>query len=203
MSIEQWIAKTRKVVGIGPNFKAFRAEKGLADSTDSTLFLKSPESLVTGERIELPTRLTEFICEVEMAVIIGKEAANLTEEQALDVVAGYALANDMTASAHFHDGRFKLFDRTTPIGPFVSGIDPMDVTLEMRVNGELVQRDHTSRMLFSVPWQIAHISSMMTLREGDVLLTGTPANPRPCNDGDVIELSSPELGYYKHIIHRR
>ncbi|AJY77768.1 5-carboxymethyl-2-hydroxymuconate isomerase [Paenibacillus beijingensis] len=199
--MEHWISKTRKIIGVGPNFKAFRAEKGITHSEDPFLFLKSPESLTTDEHIHLPLSLSEIICEVEMAVIIGKDAKHITEKDVPSIVAGYALVNDMTASAHFDTGRFKMFDRLTPVGPLVQEIDPCDVTLEMRVNGVLVQRDHTSQMLFSAHWLVSHISDIMTLREGDIILTGTPANPQYGKDGDTIELISPQLGYTKHTIH--
>jgi len=198
--MEPWYAKTRKIVGVGPNFKAFRAQKGLPIQEQPFLFLKSPESLTGSDVVPLSPLLTEFICEVELAVVIGREAKHISETEALRFVAGYALANDVTATAHMEDGRFKMFDRTTPIGPLTASLDPYDVTLEMRVNGKLIQRDHTSDLTFSVPWLISHVSKLMTLREGDVLLTGTPANPASCRFGDIIELSSPELGYYKHTI---
>ncbi|WP_068610448.1 fumarylacetoacetate hydrolase family protein [Paenibacillus swuensis] len=201
MNMETVKQQRGKIVGVGPNLKAFRKEKGITDDSKLTLFIKSPESLVTGENVYVPASLRSFLCEVEMAAIIGKTARNVSVNDALSYVAGYALANDMTADEHFDDGRFKFFDETTPVGTMVSGIDPMNVTLEMRVNGELIQRGNTSDMLFSVPWVIAHISSMMTLREGDIILTGTPAGPMACKPGDVIELSSPELGTYKHMLH--
>jgi len=196
------IHNVRKIIGVGPNFRAFRAQKNLPEQDAPFLFLKSPESLVTEEHVYLSPMLEEFICEVEMAVIIGRTARNVSPEDALHVVAGYALANDITATAHMDDGRFKMFDQTTPIGPFVpgAGIDPSEVTLEMKVNGRLIQRDHTGELTYSVPWLISHISRLTTLREGDILLTGTPANPMQCAFGDTIELSSPELGYYKHVI---
>lgn len=192
--------KTSKIIGIGPNFKAFRAQKGITHNDDPFLSLKSPESLTFADTVYISPNMGSFICEVEMAMIIGQDCKNIEEHEAASVVAGYALANDMTAADHFEDGRFKMYDQMTPIGPMVQLDDPSNVTLEMWVNGDLIQRDHTSQMLFSPFWQVSHISKIMTLRKGDVILSGTPADPRICRVGDVIEMRSPELGSVKYTI---
>lgn len=194
--------KTSKIIGIGPNFKAFRAQKGITHTDDPFLSLKSPESLTFSDTVYVSPAMGAFICEVEMAIIIGQDCKHIEEHEAASVVAGYALANDMTAADHFDDGRFKMYDQMTPIGPMVQLSSPSDVTLEMWVNGELIQRDHTSQMLFSPAWQVSHISKIMTLRKGDVILSGTPANPRICQVGDVIEMRSPELGSVRYTIHQ-
>lgn len=152
--------------------------------------------------IYLPPQLTEFICEVEMAVIIGQDARNVSEDEASSIVAGYTIANDITASAHFDTGRFKMFDQMTPIGAMVSEVDPHNVDLEMWVNGTLIQKDNTANLLFSANWLISHISHMTTLCKGDVILTGTPANPLSCQIGDVIEMRSPQLGSHRFTIHQ-
>ena len=137
-----------------------------------------------------------------MAVVVGQDARQIQVCDVANVVAGYAISNDMTASAHFDTGRFKMFDHTTPIGPLVDVVNPDDVDLEMWVNGKLIQKDNTKTMLFSAHWLVAHISQIVSLRKGDIILTGTPAHPISCNIGDVIELRSPQLGNYKHTIHR-
>lgn len=201
MDMKAYIQKTRKIIGVGPNFMAFRAERGIDHNDDPFLFLKSPESLTVETEIYLPPQLTEFICEVEMAVVIGRDASHIHERNVAAFVAGYAIVNDISASAHFDTGRFKIFDQTTPIGAIVDVEDPDNVDLEMWVNGMLIQKDNTKTLLFSAHWLVAHISQMTTLREGDIVLTGTPAHPLPCNVGDVIELRSPQLGNHKHTIH--
>lgn len=200
--MENWYQSTRKIIGVGPNFRAFRAEKGIDNSDDPFLFIKSPESLTMASDIYLSSELTEFICEVEMAVVIGEDAKNIPQRDVPSIIAGYAIANDITASAHFDTGRFKMFDQTTPIGPMVTIADPKDVDLEMSVNGVRIQKDNTRNLLFSALWLVSHISRMSTLRKGDIILTGTPAHPHNCHFGDVVELSSPQLGYYRHAIHR-
>ncbi|RCW43113.1 fumarylacetoacetate hydrolase family protein [Paenibacillus prosopidis] len=174
----------------------------ITHTDDPFLFFKSPESLTAERDIYLSPLLTEFICEVEMAVIIGQEAKNVSEQEVPSIVAGYAIVNDITASAHFDTGRFKMFDQLTPIGSMTDIEDPCNVDLEMWVNGSLIQKDNTSEMLFSAHWLVSHISSMATLRKGDIILTGTPANPLSCQFGDVIELRSPQLGNHKHRIHQ-
>ncbi|MBP1966618.1 fumarylacetoacetate hydrolase family protein [Paenibacillus aceris] len=197
-----YFKQTRKIIGVGPNFKAFREQKGITHEEDPFLFIKSPQSLTAETDIYLPGLLSEFICEVEMAVIIGQEARNIAEEDVPSIVAGFAIANDITASAHFDTGRFKLFDQMTPIGDMVSDVDPYNVDLEMWVNGKLVQKDNTANLLFSANWLISHISRMATLCKGDIILTGTPANPLSCQIGDVIEMKSPQLGNHQFTIHR-
>ncbi|MCR8630029.1 fumarylacetoacetate hydrolase family protein [Paenibacillus radicis (ex Xue et al. 2023)] len=201
MMIHNWIRETHKIIGVGPNFKAFREQRGIAHNEFPQLFLKSPESLSVETNIYLSKQLTEFFCEVEMAVIIGEDAQNVVEEEALSIVAGYALANDITAGAPFDKGRSKLFNQTTPISELVKKVDPQNVYLEMWVNGECIQKDHTSQLLFSPQRLISYISHMATLRKGDIILTGTPANPWKGAIGDEIELKSPELGSMKHKIH--
>ncbi|MDF2961118.1 MAG: 5-carboxymethyl-2-hydroxymuconate isomerase [Paenibacillus sp.] len=202
MDMRHYIRHTRKIIGVGPNFKAFRAEKGITHSDDPFLFFKSPESLTMDENVYLSSQLTEFICEVEMAVIIGQEAKNVPEQEVASIVAGYAIVNDITASAHFDTGRFKMFDQLTPIGELTHVENPGRVDLEMHVNGLLIQKDNTEQMLFSAHWLVSHISRIATLCKGDIILTGTPANPLQCQIGDVIELRSPQLGNHKHVIHR-
>lgn len=202
MDIRSYIQQTRKIIGVGPNFRAFRAEKGIEHTDDPFLFFKSPESLTTKADIYLSPLITEFICEVEMAVVIGQDASCIQESEVPAIIAGYAIVNDITASAHFDTGRFKMFDQLTPIGDMVSVEDPARVDLEMWVNGALIQKDNTADMLFSAHWLVSHISQMATLRKGDIILAGTPANPLYCSIGDVIELRSPQLGHYTHTIHR-
>jgi len=201
MTINEWIAHTRKIVSVGPNFRAFREQRGIYHQEPPTLSLKSPESLTTAEHIYLSPQMPQFYCEVEMAVIIGQDAKHVAESDVPSVVAGYAISNDITASTHFESGRFKMYDQTTPIGEIVQLADPTDVQLEMWVNGRQIQKDHTSGMLFSAHWLVSHISDIMTLRKGDIVLTGTPANPHICKAGDVIEMRSPELGTIRHKLH--
>ncbi|WP_419871879.1 fumarylacetoacetate hydrolase family protein [Candidatus Pristimantibacillus sp. PTI5] len=202
MNIKEYMRHTRKIIGVGPNFKAFRAQKGITHEKDPLLFLKTPGSLTNERDIFLSPLLTEFICEVEMAVIIGQDAKHVAEHEAASIIAGYAIANDITASAHFNSGRFKMFDQMTPIGAVAAIEDPCNVDLEMWVNGSLIQKDNTSNLLFSAHWLVSHISSMAKLMKGDIILTGTPANPLACQIGDVIELRSPQLGNHKHTIHQ-
>ena len=202
MKIEEYIQRSRKVIGVGPNFKAFRDQKGIEHSDDPFLFLKSPESLTVEKTIYLSPQLTEFICEVEMAIVIGEDAKNIDENEVPSIVAGYAIVNDITASAHFDTGRFKMFDQFTPIGELTTIDDPSNVDLEMWVNGKLIQTGNTEDMLFSAHLLVSLISRLATLRKGDVILTGTPANPAYCQFGDLIELRSSQLGSNKHFIQK-
>lgn len=202
MTINDWIIQTRKIVSVGPNFRAFREQRGISHQEPPTLSLKSPESLTTSGDIYLSPQIPEYFCEVEMAVIIGQDAKHVAESDVRSVIAGYAISNDITASTHFESGRFKMFDQTTPIGELVQLDDPADVQLEMWVNGQQIQSDNTREMLFSAHWLVAHISDIMTLRKGDIILTGTPAHPHICRAGDRIEMRSPQLGSIRHVLHQ-
>ncbi|WP_028547717.1 fumarylacetoacetate hydrolase family protein [Paenibacillus sp. UNC451MF] len=201
MLISEWIQQSRKIISVGPNFKAFRAQRGIFHQEPPTLSLKSPESLTTALDIYLSPQMPEFFCEVEMAIVIGQDVKHVAEKDVPSVVAGYAISNDITASTHFESGRFKMYDQTTPIGELVQLTDPGDVQLEMWVNGECIQRDNTKEMMFSAHWLVAHVSDIMTLRAGDILLAGTPANPKICRTGDIIEMRSPQLGSIRHTLH--
>jgi hypothetical protein len=193
--------KTSKIISIGPNFRAFRAQRGIVHDDDPFLSLKSPESLTFADKIYVSARMGHSYANWKWLLLSDEDAKNIEEHEAASVVAGYAIANDMTAADHFDDGWFKMYDQMTPIGPMVQLDNPSDVNLEMRVNGECIQQDHTSQMLFSPAWQVSHLSRIMTLRKGDVILSGTPANPKICQVGDVIELLSPQLGNVLHTIH--
>ncbi|ULL19974.1 fumarylacetoacetate hydrolase family protein [Paenibacillus sp. H1-7] len=202
MNINEWITDTKKIVSVGPNFRAFRHQKGIFHEEPPTLSLKSPESLTTSASIYVSPQMPEFFCEVEMAVVIGQDAKHVAESEVRSIIAGYAIANDITASTHFESGRFKMYDQTTPIGELVQVSDPTNVQLEMWVNDRQIQLDNTSEMIFSAHWLVAHISDIMTLRKGDIILTGTPANPHICKVGDRIEMRSPQLGSIRHVLHQ-
>lgn len=145
-----------------------------------------------GAQIAVPAGVKMLDWEVELAVVIGKRAKNLPLERALDCVAGYTVANDLSARDHVgragvaNDSPFKWdwigqksFDGSCPMGPAITPArfigDPMNLGIKLWVNGELMQDSNTGQMIYSVAEQIAHLSSCITLNPGDVILTGTPA----------------------------
>lgn len=141
--------------------------------------------------------------EGEIAVVIGKTCKNVTVEEALDYVKGYTIACDFGLHdlRHLDRGamtRVKGIDGYCPIGPFLvdtADLDQNDLTLKTYVNGEVVQETHTGTdLMFSIAYQIADLARFHTLLEGDLILTGTPANSRPVNPGDVVEVEVSGIG---------
>jgi len=183
-----------KVVCLGANYKKHAEELKLDVLPEPTVFLKPPSSVVaSGEDILYPAQATKVDYEAELAVVIGKRAKNVSEKDALSYVLGYTAANDVTErDMQKRDGqwtRAKSFDTFCPLGAFLeTDLDPEDVEVVGRRNGVIVQRGHTRDLINSVKRSIAFISGVMTLEEGDVILTGTPEGIGALNVGDTFEV---------------
>jgi len=165
------------------------------------LFLKPTSAVIgTDANIELPAASLRVEHEGELAVVIGRRARRLSEtDDPLAYVLGYTCANDVTArDLQRQDVQFtraKSFDTFCPLGPFVeTGIAPLDLLVEARVNGVVRQSGRTSQMAFPVAYLLRYISHVMTLEPGDVILTGTPAGVGPLLCGDVVEVSVEGVG---------
>jgi 5-oxopent-3-ene-1,2,5-tricarboxylate decarboxylase/2-hydroxyhepta-2,4-diene-1,7-dioate isomerase len=166
-------------------------------------FLKPPSTL-NGHRGELrrPHGARFLNYEGELAVVIGRRMKGVPEEDALGYVAGYAPANDVGLHDFRHADRGSMLrvkgqDGFLPIGPALvpaSEFDPTSFTLRTYLNGEIVQEAGAGDMLFGVAYQLADVCRLITLEPGDVLLTGTPANSRPMEPGDVVEVEIDGLG---------
>lgn len=193
-----------KVVGIGRNYAAHAAELGNDVPAEPLMFLKPNTSVVgPGDAIQYPRQSSNVHYEGELAVVIGRICRDVPPEQATDVIHGYTIANDVTArDLQRSDGQFtraKGFDSFCPLGPWIeTDLDPNDFSEGRRVqtflNGDVVQDGTTADMVFDVPALIAHVSSVMTLLPGDVILTGTPEGVGPMEVGDEIEVSIEGLG---------
>ncbi|MCD4524728.1 fumarylacetoacetate hydrolase family protein [Nocardioides sp. cx-173] len=193
-----------KVVGIGRNYAAHAAELGNDLPAEPLMFLK-PNTSVIGpdDPIYYPRQTQDLHYEGELAVVIGRICRDVPPEQATDVIHGYTIANDVTArDLQRSDGHFtraKGFDSFCPLGPWIeTDLDPQHfsdgVRLQTHLNGELVQDGSTADMIFDIPALIAHVSSVMTLLPGDVILTGTPEGVGPMEVGDEVEISIAGLG---------
>lgn len=193
-----------KVVGIGRNYAAHAAELG-NDVPDEPLMFLKPNTSVVGpdDAILYPRQTRDLHYEGELAVVIGRICRDVPAEQATDVIHGYTIANDVTArDLQRSDGQFtraKGFDSFCPLGPWIeTDLDPHDFNEGRRVqtflNGDVVQDGTTADMVFDVPALIAHVSSVMTLLPGDVILTGTPEGVGPMQVGDEVEVSIEGLG---------
>ena len=189
-----------KVVGIGRNYAAHAAELGHDLPDEPLMFLKPNTSVVgPGDPIFYPRQTENLHFEGELAVVIGRICRDVPKEKYADVIHGYTVGNDVTArDLQKKDGQFtraKGFDSFCPLGPWVeTELDVSNLRVQTFLNGEVKQDGRTSDLIFDVPTLIAHVTSVMTLLPGDVILTGTPEGVGPMNPGDEIEISIQGIG---------
>lgn len=192
-----------KIICIGKNYADHAAELGSVAPKEPMFFLKAPSALIgPGDAIALPNHEHPVHWEGELAVVMGRRAKQVPEAEALDYVFGYTIANDVSDRFYqkedlpFGFGRAKSFDTFCPCGPAIvtAGINPLDVQITTTCNEEIRQSDSTKLMLHSVPKIIAHLSQIMTLMPGDLILTGTPKGVGAMKAGDLVEVSIPGIG---------
>ena len=186
-----------KVVCLGANYKKHAEELSLDVLPEPTIFLKPASSVIaSGDSIVYPASATKVDYESELAVVIGKRAKHVSEEDALSYVLGYTAANDVT-ERHMQkkDGqwtRAKSFDTFCPLGQVIeTDVLPDDLEIIGKRNGVVVQRGRTRDLINSVEKSIAFISGIMTLEPGDVILTGTPEGIGELSVGDTFEVEIP------------
>ena len=196
-----------KVVCIGMNYHDHVEEVGGTVPDRPRIFLKGPNALSAhGDTVRLIDR-ERVDHEVELGVVIGEQCKDVTEADAMDVVAGFTCVNDI--SNRTDQGidepesdlfRGKAFDNAAPMGPTVASPDevPADARISLRVNGETRQTSTRDELIFSVPELVAEITAYVTLEPGDVVSTGTPAGVGPLEDGDAVELDIEGLPTLRH-----
>jgi len=201
----------RKIFGIGRNYADHAQELNNELPKSPLIFAKLTSSVIgTNEPITWSESISQQVdWEGELAVIIGKSARNVKEEEAMDYIYGYTVANDVSArdiqDAESQWVRAKGLDTFCPLGPWIVTRDeipdPHDLTVTTTVNGEEVQNASTSLMMFKIPHLISYCSRSFTLEPGDVILTGTPAGvgkgmnpPRFLKDGDTVTVSITNIG---------
>jgi len=189
-----------KLVCVGKNYAAHAAEFGMQVPDEPLLFLK-PSTAVIGplDPIRLLPVSKRVDYEGELAVVIGRLARDIRAEDAYRVILGYTCANDVTLrdlqKTDDQWARAKGFDGSCPLGPWIeTDVDPNDVTVETRLNGEVRQRGSSVDMVYGVATLIEYITSFMTLLPGDVLLTGTPEGVGRLAAGDVVEVEVEGVG---------
>jgi 2-keto-4-pentenoate hydratase/2-oxohepta-3-ene-1,7-dioic acid hydratase in catechol pathway len=197
-----------KIVCIGRNYREHAAELGNKMPDEPLLFLKAPSAVIgPDDRIELPAASQQVEHEGELGVVIGRTARNISDsEEALDYVLGYTCVNDVTArDLQRKDVQFtrgKSFDTFCPVGPWiVSQLDPRNVTVTTRLNGEIKQTGNTADMAFDVDFLIRYISAIMTLYPGDLIATGTPAGVSRMKHGDVVEVEVSGIGILRNQVY--
>ncbi len=188
-----------KYLGVGMNFKSVAQALGRPIPQTPVTFLK-PSTAVIGpqDAILLPEQEQEnYLYEGELAVVIGKKAKNVSQQQALDYVLGYTCSNDITDFTQVDRDalRFKGADTFGVIGPCIeTDLDAAHAQVKSWVNGELRQNGNTQDMIFDIPYMIAYFSSFMTLLPGDVISMGTPPGAGPIRPGDQVEILVEGIG---------
>ncbi len=201
------IGRPPKIVALGLNYASHASESGRESPEEPVIFCKASTSVIGPEdKVIINPAIGRVDPEVEMAVIIGKEAKSVSRENAADYIAGYTILNDISArdmqSADFELRnpwfRSKSIDTFCPIGPCIvtpDEISPLDeLDLELKVNGETRQKSNTKHLIFKVPELIEYISGMITLEPGDIISTGTPEGIAPIEPGDVVEAIVEKIG---------
>jgi 2-keto-4-pentenoate hydratase/2-oxohepta-3-ene-1,7-dioic acid hydratase in catechol pathway len=184
----------QKIVAVGLNYRDHAAEFGLELPEDPVLFMKPPSSLLAhGGAIVYPEMSRRVDYEAELVLVCGRECRNISPEQAPSYVLGYTCGNDVTArDLQAKDGqwtRAKSFDTFCPLGPFIdTDIDPADLAIELRLNGEVRQSSSTAKMAFSPAELLSFVSRIMTVLPGDVIMTGTPSGVGEMFPGDTVEV---------------
>ncbi|WP_104402385.1 fumarylacetoacetate hydrolase family protein [Vibrio penaeicida] len=205
------ICRPSKIICVGLNYKKHAEESGMPIPSQPVLFMKATSSLCgPNDPVIIPKNSLKTDWEVELAIVIGKSASYVSEDEALDYVAGYALHNDYSEREFQleQEGQWvkgKSCDTFAPLGPYLvttdECTDPQSLRLWLSVNGEMLQDSNTSDMVFSIAHQVSYISQYMTLLPGDVISTGTPFGvglgfnpPRYLKENDVVELGIDGLG---------
>ena len=173
-----------KIVAVGRNYLDHAGEANVKLPKWPKLFPKFSSTIVgPGDEVIKPTMTNQLDFEVELAVVISKVTSHVSEDQAMDHVAGYTILNDISArDVQFTDEQITLgknFDTFCPLGPVITTTDemddPFDIGLRLRLNGEVMQESSTKHLIFSVPFLVSFISYAMRLEPGDIISTGTPA----------------------------
>lgn len=205
------VKRPSKILALGRNYMAHAVESGYHIPTEPVFFAKANSSVIGPEEpVVYKKFLTRVDPEGELAVIIGKEGANIPEEEAQSYVAGYTIFNDVTARDMQRDDlklsspwvRSKGIDTFGPMGPWIVLPDeirePIELDIETRVNGEVRQKDNTRSLMFKIPKLISYISSYHTLFPGDLISTGTPEGMKPVQVGDVMEVEIEGIGILRN-----
>jgi 2-keto-4-pentenoate hydratase/2-oxohepta-3-ene-1,7-dioic acid hydratase in catechol pathway len=208
------LVRPSKIVCVGLNYAQHAAESGMGVPKEPVLFFKATSAIVgPNDDLVIPKGSVKTDWEVELAIVIGKKASYVSEENALDHVAGYVLHNDYS-EREFQlekEGQWvkgKSCDTFAPIGPFIATKDeikdPNNLNLWLKLNGEIVQNSSTSDFIFNIQEVVSYISQFMTLLPGDIISTGTPFGvglgfipPKYLKAGDVVELGIDGLGTSK------
>lgn len=212
------VPRPGKILGIGLNYSDHVAESGMEQPKEQLWFAKMP-TCANGPfaPIELPKVSEALDYEAELAFVVGRRCRHVSREDAHKVIFGYCSANDVSVRDwQFQTSQFilgKSFDSHAPFGPWIVTADelgdPHQLSIRCFVNGELRQNSNTRHLIFDCFAQIEHLSKVMTLEPGDVILTGTPGGvgwgfkpPRPLQAGDRVRVEIDHIGAIENIVER-
>lgn len=210
------VARPSKIVCIGLNYASHAEEAGMEAPSEPVVFFKATTAWAgPNDDIVIPRDSNKTDWEVELAVVIGKRAKYVSEDEALNYVAGYGVHNDYSEREwQLERGgqwvKGKSADTYAPFGPYLATSDevsnPNDLRLWLNLNGEQLQDGSTSDFIFNIQQVVSYLSRYMTLLPGDVISTGTPAGvglgfdpPKYLKEGDVVELGIDGLGMQKQV----
>ena len=194
-----------KILAVGLNYKSHLGGRPQPDRPE--IFYKAVTSLQDpGGPIVTPRDATDLHYEGELVVVIGKQVKNATPEEARDAIFGVTCGNDVSERNWQHGSgkdlqwwRAKGCDTFAPLGPaIVTGIDYSNLLLQTRLNGEVVQKQYTSDLIFDCPAIVSWISGWVTLLPGDIIYTGTPGSTRKISPGDVVEVEIENVGVLRN-----
>jgi 2-keto-4-pentenoate hydratase/2-oxohepta-3-ene-1,7-dioic acid hydratase in catechol pathway len=210
VQIQAPIPQPEKIICVGLNYIDHCKETGMEPPASPVIFSKYANAIVGhNEAVEIPVNSSEVDFEAELAIVMGKEAKRVTEEEANDYVFGYTILNDISArDLQFADGQWsrgKTADTFAPTGPVVVTHDevgdPHNLDISLELNGEIMQDSNTSNLIFTVPKIISFLSQSMTLKPGDLIATGTPPgvgmgrNPKVwLKKGDRMDVTIEKIG---------
>lgn len=192
-----------RIFGVGANYIAHIAEMNMVTPSRPMMFMKPTNTVVgPGDPVVLPLEATVTHYEAELAVVIGKTARRIAPDETAEVILGYTCANDISERViqkeEMDQGCLligKGYDTFCPLGPVIAtDLDPSNLLLEARLNGETRQSSSTSDLLFSVPELVSYLSRAITLMPGDVIITGTPSGVGEIAPGDEMEIEMEGVG---------
>ena len=210
------IPNPSKIICLAFNYKDHAREQNLIPPDEPAIIIK-PKTTLTGATSDIvcPPFVSKLDYEIELALVMGKDCKNITEQQAKDAIFGYMILNDVSArDIQAKDKQFtraKGFDTFAPCGPWITTVeeikDPHSLKMMTKVNGIVRQNSSTSNMSIKIPAIVSMLSKVMTLEKGDIISTGTPAGVmlnRPdaiyLKDGDKIEMEIDGLGKLENIV---
>ena len=196
-----------KIIGVGLNYQSHIREMGHATPESPMLFMKPPSGVIgQGAPIVYPRKGQKVEYEAELVAVIGRPARHVPVERALEFVLGYTCGNDVSERviqfAEMKSGAMlvgKGFDTFCPLGPVIAtDLDPTNLNVMSRLNGEPRQSGNTSDLLFSVAKLVSYLSEAMLMLPGDVIMTGTPGGVGPMAPGDVVEVEISGVGVLRN-----